>query len=282
LELGKAYCLLGDFPKAVGAYRRYVDLRPKNPLGHLNAGNALLAACQSDSSSVLAASNTTCGTPQYINTVSNEFSLAGVGADQFLRQANASFDAGEFRLADLFFSGAGLTNSDLSAEGRFSWRLARLVDGMSNNEKADPTIKVYLISDQIQINARDQTWTNGTPVGGSSVEGSGAATLFWNGAIFAPVNVAQAGQYRLTVKVKNSPPPPIRIQVERNFSSQAVLEFTRGDSSWQELGTDILLSSGIQLIGIRFLNDEVVNGVDRNAVIDWIRVERINDEQPQK
>lgn len=281
LEMGKAYCLLGDFQKAVEAYRRYVELRPKNPLGHLNAGSALLAACQSDSSSVLAVSDTPCGTPRYIHTVASEFSLAGVDADQFLRQARASFDAGEFRVADLFYSGAILTNSTLSAEDRFSWRLARLVDGMSSNENADPTIKVHLISDQIQINARDLTWTNGTPVSESPSEGLGSATLFWNGAIFAPVNVTQAGQYRLTVKAKNSAPPPIRIQVERNFSSQAVLEFIRGDSSWQEVGTDILLSSGIQLIGIRFINDEVVNGVDRNAVIDWIRVERINPEQPR-
>jgi len=42
--LGRAYCLIGDYEKAVAAYQSYTRERPKNPLGHLELGFAYEAA----------------------------------------------------------------------------------------------------------------------------------------------------------------------------------------------------------------------------------------------
>jgi len=42
---GKIWCLLGEYEKAVEAFDRYGKLRPKNPLGYLEMGFALLQAC---------------------------------------------------------------------------------------------------------------------------------------------------------------------------------------------------------------------------------------------
>lgn len=43
LLLGRAYCLSGQYSKAVEAYQKYTLLRPDNPLGHLELGYAFEA-----------------------------------------------------------------------------------------------------------------------------------------------------------------------------------------------------------------------------------------------
>jgi len=44
-QIGRAYCLLGDYERAVPALQTFAELRPKNPLASLELGFALLNAC---------------------------------------------------------------------------------------------------------------------------------------------------------------------------------------------------------------------------------------------
>jgi tetratricopeptide (TPR) repeat protein len=44
-QIGRAYCLLGDYERAVPALQTFAGLRPKNPLASLKLGFALLNAC---------------------------------------------------------------------------------------------------------------------------------------------------------------------------------------------------------------------------------------------
>jgi superkiller protein 3 len=44
LQLGRAYCLMGEPAIARGYYQDYIELRPKNPLGHIGLGFAHEAA----------------------------------------------------------------------------------------------------------------------------------------------------------------------------------------------------------------------------------------------
>lgn len=44
-QIGRAYCLLGDYERAVPAFQTFTELRPKNPLASLELGFALLNAC---------------------------------------------------------------------------------------------------------------------------------------------------------------------------------------------------------------------------------------------
>ncbi len=43
--LGKTLCLLGDYESAIEAFERFAQFRPKNPLGYLEMGFALLQSC---------------------------------------------------------------------------------------------------------------------------------------------------------------------------------------------------------------------------------------------
>jgi len=45
LLLGRSHHLLGEHTLAIQAYRQYTNLRPDNPLGHLELGQALEGAC---------------------------------------------------------------------------------------------------------------------------------------------------------------------------------------------------------------------------------------------
>jgi len=44
-QIGRAYCLLGNYERAVPAFQTFTELRPKNPLASLELGFALLNAC---------------------------------------------------------------------------------------------------------------------------------------------------------------------------------------------------------------------------------------------
>ena len=44
-QIGRAYCLLGDYERAVPDFQTFTELRPKNPLASLELGFALLSAC---------------------------------------------------------------------------------------------------------------------------------------------------------------------------------------------------------------------------------------------
>lgn len=43
--MGRSFCLKGDYENAIEAFQHFSELRPKNPLGYLEMGFALLQAC---------------------------------------------------------------------------------------------------------------------------------------------------------------------------------------------------------------------------------------------
>jgi hypothetical protein len=52
-------------------------------------------------------------------------------------------------------------------------------------------------------------------------------------------------------------------------------EMARGDMSWQEFQTEVVLSAGFHVVGLRYLNNAIINGNDRDAAIDWLELEKI-------
>lgn len=97
--------------------------------------------------------------------------------------------------------------------------------------------------------------------------------LWWGNAAATLINVPEAGSYRMSLRAQHTPPAPIEIQLEHDMQPIAKFSLARGDNSWQEIGADISLKAGLHVVGVRFLNDGAVGGIDRNAVLDWIRLE---------
>ncbi|MEM4655255.1 MAG: tetratricopeptide repeat protein [Thermosphaera sp.] len=91
---GKTWCLLGDYENAVQAFQRFSELRPKNPIGYLEMGFALLQACPP---------NGKC--PDGLNTY-DVWRKAGVRAEDFLVMAEKARQKEDWETALLWYQNA--------------------------------------------------------------------------------------------------------------------------------------------------------------------------------
>jgi hypothetical protein len=77
----------------------------------------------------------------------------------------------------------------------------------------------------------------------------------------------------VTLRAQNSSPGPIALQLEQNGAPLARFAFSREDESWQEYQHSLELRAGIHVLGIRFFDTAEATPIDRDAVIDWLRIE---------
>ena len=94
LLLGRTFCLLGDYESAIPAFQKFGELRPKNPLGYLEMGFALLQACLP---------NGKC--PDGLNTY-DAWRKAGVRAEDFLALAERARQKEDYATALLWYQNA--------------------------------------------------------------------------------------------------------------------------------------------------------------------------------
>lgn len=92
--LGRTFCLLGDYESAIPAFQKFTELRPKNPLGSLELGFALLQACPP---------NGKCA--DGLNTY-DAWRKAGVRAEDFLAMAETARNKEDWETALLWYQNA--------------------------------------------------------------------------------------------------------------------------------------------------------------------------------
>jgi len=100
--------------------------------------------------------------------------------------------------------------------------------------------------------------------------------LWWDGDVATLVDVKEEGNYRIIVRVQDNPPAPILFQLLNNNEPFAAFQLSQGNHAWVELSTEHYLEQGVQLLGIRYINDVNEEGISRNLVTDWIRLEIIH------
>jgi hypothetical protein len=96
--------------------------------------------------------------------------------------------------------------------------------------------------------------------------------MWWSGDAVAIIQIPVSGNYAITIRAQNTIPPPIQMELTINLKPVYSFEMQRGDMSWQENETEVYLSAGFHVVGLRFLDSGVVSGMDQNAVIDWIEL----------
>jgi hypothetical protein len=106
--------------------------------------------------------------------------------------------------------------------------------------------------------------------------GSSAGVLFWNGAAVAVVDVTQTGRHILRIHARHSRPAPVLLAVGLNDRQLHPIALARDDEQSTTLTMLVDVEQLPQAVTIRFLNDGVVDGIDRNAVIEWIELTPIN------
>jgi hypothetical protein len=99
--------------------------------------------------------------------------------------------------------------------------------------------------------------------------------MLWSGDAVAIVKTPISGNYSVTIRAQNTFPPPVQMYLTVDLEPNFPFEMNLGDNSWREFKTEVALSAGFHVIGLRYLNNGVVNGKDRDAVLDWIEFEKI-------
>jgi tetratricopeptide (TPR) repeat protein len=285
LLLGRAYLFAGQPDRAVEAYRNYIQLRPKNPLGHLELGFAYEAQCRQQEFT----SEHVCP-----NAIS-EWQTGGLDSSQFKALGDSAFRLGHWEEAadwyerDRWYAAVAGSNEqipfDLLVRQAVAAALAQRQEAsalLAEVQGGDSKFQVYTLQDSVRIDGVEFRWMTiigdgkyanyGTPLanGGSGTAG----VLWWNGQAMALLSVAQDGNFSVRARLRNSDPPPVEMAIGIDGKQLEHITLTRGNDSWETITLPVNLTKGLHAIDLWYLNDATVNGKDRNAVVEWVAVER--------
>ncbi|PKN94129.1 MAG: hypothetical protein CVU44_06930 [Chloroflexi bacterium HGW-Chloroflexi-6] len=270
LLLGRAYCLMGEYQKAIAAYRAFTGLRPRNPLGHLELAFAYQKSMAEPSGSELSADELRA-------LILTELSAAGVDPTQLIPEAGNALFCQKNRTASGLFEMAISLGVAMSSSDELLWDMLTIVNDQRLPQRDGLTsLPVYTLADFSRIEAEDMIWLGDGEIFGKPMSNfsSSNGIFWWNGASVFVVKVVRPGEFLLILTAQNTPPAPVNLQIEHNFAPILNFELIRQDMSWQEFETDLYLDIGLHLISVRFTNYSYINGIGRSAVVDWLKLER--------
>jgi len=275
LQLGDAFCLLGDPENAVEPYLTFVRLRPENPLGHLKLGIAYATPCYS-------LSKYQSGYPlqpkcdeELLERITSELKQANIDPAHYLNYADDEYKQQRWGEAFLFYALEENVNQPLSSEARFRRDIIEITNKKKQEIQIDSKslLSIQLLTNRLTIEANSlQGSFDSTPLSQNPGGDPSIGIMWWNGDAITGVQVLDGGEYELTLLAQNIPPIPIQFQLLVDFKPVVTFELSRGDMSWQEFSTIIVLEAGIHTIGVRYLNNDLVDGLDRNLYMKWLKI----------
>ena len=146
LLLGRTFCLLGDYESAIPAFQKFGELRPKNPLGYLEMGFALLQARPP---------NGKC--PDGLNTY-DAWRKAGVRAEDFLALAERARQKEDYATALLWYQNAQRMGMELRSTVAYIRYITLKQAG--KKEEADQALRTAIDIDRgwVDNNLRFVAW----------------------------------------------------------------------------------------------------------------------------
>jgi tetratricopeptide (TPR) repeat protein len=281
LLLGRAHCKLGEVESAVDYYRSYVEFKPDNPLGYLELGFAYETLCMQNGRAEdndLGMKTTLCADNTFREEIKQKWLEAGADFSGFLNSANSAFQSGNFSAALLLFNWAETIYGQLSDADKFGQTIASILTTKDlPDDQGDNILPIHQVDGGIKIEAETLKWVNpnrGKAIDAVPVNDILAGVLFFTGCSATGMRVDETGLYRLTIRAQNSSPAPIQIKLELNFEPLAFFDLVTEDQSWQDMEVTANIVSGKHVLNVCFLNDESTESYDRNAIIDWIIIER--------
>jgi tetratricopeptide (TPR) repeat protein len=117
------------------------------------------------------------------------------------------------------------------------------------------------------------------PIGAPLTFGAGETTfgyMWGDGQALGIIGIKESGRYELGVQVMHAPPAPILLVIGIDGRQIKRLELTRGDYSSEIITLPIDLTIGWHSLNFWYLNDAIIDGGDRNAVIERIKLRRLS------
>jgi hypothetical protein len=269
-QLGWGYAALGDNHKALSSLNQAQLISPRNPL-------PALASLPLIEQSLAKQATDPALLQQYQQSLRN----VGLPSWQYIERGDNALAKGNLVEAQTQFERAMFIESfSAKPANALQWRYALASFATRQKQRiATPDLAEWI-----------QTANGSTILSGKSfrlldtkpieyVKDPNIGTLFLNEAAYKIVNFTQSGKYRIVLRAENSPPPPIKAQVEIDFKPIAQFDFELGDGTKREKGLVLDLSAGTHVIAVRFLNDNSDNLLpgqkDRDLsfdglVFDWI------------
>lgn len=214
---------------------------------------------------------------------------AGLDPDTAEKRANTALAAGDGAEASRWLERAAALEPARTPDLLFRRAAAALLAGAPNAPDllealaaAQPDFRIYPADGVTRIPGAELRWlldhrAYGVFFGDRLDFGAsdGRGSLWWSGRAMATVDVPEAGRYLLRVRALEDRPAPIAIAVE--IAGEPVLRtnLTRENGEWAILEQEVVLKPGPQALVVRFLNDGSVDGVDRNATVAWVELERL-------
>ncbi len=296
LSLGQAYCLLDQYDRAVEALKVYIKLRPNNPLGHLELGFAEYMLCSNEGylqgnnsqSTISPMDIYLCRNKDRVQQIQSEWHRYGIDTSQFLTKARSYFANKQYSDAHIWYQRALkydlLSTEELGISDQYKLAVSAVLNESELPRFLITTIPIVEINSPTTIMANQLHWFSEIPnwkvnYGDSipikTIDQHIAGILYWSGVVGVFISVPQDGTYQISIQVQNTLPAPVSLQVEDGFDALTNFEVNLGDQTWQVYQISAHLKQGIHLLDVNYLNDEVINNVDRNAILDWIKIERI-------
>jgi hypothetical protein len=288
LLLGRANCMLENPKNAVESYAAYSEFRPDNPLGHIELALALGTLCADEAGSGVNPTGNNmgqvlCPDPAARTEIRSHWNAARIPHQRLVDLGSQSFSNHQYDQAVRWYLHAWLLKKYQSDMIPFHWEIAYYLSGGAPLEGSGFLVNLSPISVAPRIEGEDLQWmvakpdwdvAYGDPLGASTAGDHTVGVMWWRGSAVALFRVPESGAYNITIRAQNSPPAPVQIQLELDFEALEQFEWTQGDMSFQDYHAETTLTTGAHVIGLRFMNDGSVNGVDRNAFIDWIDIQR--------
>jgi tetratricopeptide (TPR) repeat protein len=263
-RLARAYLLANRTDEAVAVLERARALQPDSPLLHAELVAAYEAAGQPDDAATLSRD-------------------AGLTPEQLVGVADQYMEVGRYIEAMSWYDRAVTEQPELGSPTALRRAIAAIGAGdtranalVAEAERADPGFEVADLDEQLLLSGGQLRWfsavgseiTYGTslayPYGGQ--EGH----FWWDGRGGTLVQVRDGGRYTLEISLRHNPPAPVIMAVGVDGAPLARIELARGDSSWETLSLTVELRPGIHSIDLWFLNNDTVDGTDRNASVEWL------------
>jgi tetratricopeptide (TPR) repeat protein len=145
LLIGRASCMLGEPEIAIEAYQSYVNLKPNNPLGHLELGFAFEAACLEELNAIRGESRgrpeeQRCDIPEYRETMIASWTAAGITLQDFIDTGELALENGRHFEALKWFR----RGTEYSPDSGTPWfYIGKIYEEL---ERSDVSLNAYLMA----------------------------------------------------------------------------------------------------------------------------------------
>jgi tetratricopeptide (TPR) repeat protein len=264
LLLGRVHCLLGSFQEAESSFSQFNQLRPKNPMGHLEL-EALYKRCFKSRNQESLGCPDKRDTDLYTRFL-YEWKLAGGTGDPFLASANASFSHGDYLAASEDYQNSYAKGGQPSDSELFRWGISSVI---TTQQVPEPVgLKVLpvheLKGNAISIPGDQFQWMKftediplnfGDPLSLNPGIVPGEGVVWWEGAVCTEFRLKEEGEYVLGIRAKHlSESGNTRGQIEVRVDESLLGMYDLG-ADWQDINLVVKMSVNDHVIAIRFLKD---------------------------